>query len=109
MIGKISLKEKIQEIGDKPWTPIEVAKVNDQVIRLALFDGEYPWHKHAKEDELFYVYKGSVIIQFKDRENVVLNEGEIVVVPRGVVHSPRSLKRSYVLMFEPYTLKSPGD
>ncbi|MFX1253261.1 MAG: cupin domain-containing protein [Promethearchaeota archaeon] len=109
MIGKISLKDKIQEIGDRPWTPIEVAKVNDQVIRIALCDGEYHWHKHEKEDELFYVHKGSIIIQFKDRENVVLNEGELLVVPRGVEHCPKSLEKSYVLMFEPYTLKSPGD
>ncbi|MFX0091425.1 MAG: cupin domain-containing protein [Candidatus Hodarchaeota archaeon] len=74
-----------------------------------MYDGEYPWHKHEKEDELFYVHKGRIVIQFRNRENVVLNEGEIVVVPKGVEHSPKSLEKSYVLMFEPSTLKSPGD
>ncbi|MFX0070464.1 MAG: cupin domain-containing protein [Candidatus Hermodarchaeota archaeon] len=109
MTGKISLREKIQEIDDKPWSPIEVAKLNDQVIRIALFDGEYPWHKHTKEDELFYVYKGRIIIQFKDKEDILLNQGELAVVPKGVMHSPKSLEKSYILLFEPYTLRSRGD
>lgn len=108
MIPTINLEDKIKEI-DKPWSPIEVACVNDQVVRMALFDGEYPWHKHTNEDELFYVYRGSIVIQVSGHPNITLQEGEMAVIPKGVEHSPKSLDPSYVLMFEPYVLKSRGD
>ena len=108
MIAAIALKDKIEEMTE-PWAPVEVARVNDQVVRIALFDGEYPWHKHAHEDELFYVYKGSIVIKVKGHSNITLHEGEIAVIPKGVEHSPSSLEPSYVLMFEPQTLKSQGD
>ena len=108
MIRTISLKNKSKELT-KPWSPIEVSRVNDQVARLALFDGEYRWHKHANEDELFYVYRGSIVIRVKGHPNIALHEGEIAVVPKGVEHSPKSPEPSIVLMFEPQTLKSKGD
>ena len=57
MIQKISINEKIKGI-DKPWSPIEIARINDYVIRMALFDGEYHWHKHTNEDELFLCIQG---------------------------------------------------
>lgn len=108
MIQKISINEKIKGI-DKPWSPIEIARINDYVIRMALFDGEYHWHKHTNEDELFYVYKGSIVIQLKDQPDIILHEGEMAVVPKGIEHCPKVLKLSYVLMFEPAVLKSKGD
>jgi len=108
MIRTINLKDKIKELT-KPWFPIEISRVNDQVARLALYDGEYPWHKHANEDELFYVYRGSIVIRVRGHPNITLQEGEIAVIPKGVEHSPRSLEPSYVLMFEPQALKSQGD
>jgi len=108
MITRISLKDKVKDMN-KPWAPVEIARVNDHVVRMALFDGEYPWHIHSNEDELFHVYKGSIIIQVKGCSNITLGEGEMTVMPRGVEHSPRSLEPSYVLMFEPQTLKSQGD
>lgn len=108
MIRTISLEEKIKEI-DKPWTPIEVARVNDQVVRMALLEGEFHWHKHTGEDELFYVYKGSIIIQLKDQPDIVLHEGEIAVIPKGVEHCPKSVEPSYILLFEPYVLQTRGD
>ena len=108
LIPTISLYDKIKEMS-KPWLPIEISRVNDQVVRMALYDGEYPWHKHASEDELFYVYRGSIIIRVKGHSDVTLREGEMVVMPRGVEHSPKSLEPSYVLMFEPQTLRSQGD
>ena len=110
MIFKISIKEKIKRIEDKPWTPIEIARVNDQVVRMALCRGEYHWHKHTNEDELFYVIKGELIIQLRHpNSNIVLKQGEMVVVPKGVEHCPKSLKDTYILMFEPIKLKSCGD
>jgi quercetin dioxygenase-like cupin family protein len=108
MISTISLEDKVKEI-DQPWSPVEVARVNDQVVRMSLVKGEYHWHKHTNEDELFYVYKGKIVIQVKDQEDIVLHEGEMVVVPKGVEHCPKCIEPSYVLVFEPYVLKSGGD
>ena len=108
MIQAINLKDKIKKLT-KPWSPIEVSRVNDQVVRLALYDGEYPWHKHTNEDELFYVVRGSIIIRVKGHPNITLHEGELAMMPKGLKHSPKSLEPSYVLMFEPQALKSQGD
>ncbi|UCE95510.1 MAG: cupin domain-containing protein [Candidatus Bathyarchaeota archaeon] len=108
MIRTINLKDKIKELS-KPWSPIEISQVNDQVVRLALYDGEYPWHKHTDGDELFYVYRGSIVIRVRGHPNITLYEGEIAVMPKGVEHSPKSIEPSFVLMFEPQALKSHGD
>ena len=108
MIPRIDLKDKIKELR-KPWSPVEILRVNDQVVRFALYDGEYPLHKHANEDELFYVYRGSIVIRARGHPNITLREGEMAVMPKGVEHSPKSLEPSYVLMFEPQALKSQGD
>lgn len=108
MIPKINLEDKIKQIN-KPWSPIEVARVNDQVVRMSLLEGEYHWHKHTDEDELFYVYKGSIVIQLKGQPEIVLHSGEMVVIPKGVEHCPKSVEPSYVLLFEPYLLQTRGD
>jgi len=108
MISVISLGNKIREI-DQPWSPIEVARVNDQVVRMSFVKGKYHWHKHTNEDELFYVYKGKIVIQLKDQEDIPLQEGEMAVIPKGVEHCPKSIEPSYVLVFEPYVLKPRGD
>jgi mannose-6-phosphate isomerase-like protein (cupin superfamily) len=108
MISAISLNDKIKEV-EQPWSPVEVTRVNDQVVRMSLLKGEYHWHKHTNEDELFYVYKGKIVIQLKDQKDIVLQEGDMVVIPKGVEHCPKSIEPSYVLVFEPYVLKSRGD
>jgi mannose-6-phosphate isomerase-like protein (cupin superfamily) len=108
MISAISLRDKIKEI-DQPWSPIEVARINDQVVRMSLVKDEYHWHKHTNEDELFYVYRGKIIIQLKNQDDIALHEGEMVVIPKGMEHCPKSVEPSYMLVFEPYVLKSRGD
>jgi len=109
MIPIIILEEKITEIADRPWSPIEVARVNDQVVRLALCRGEYHWHHHTNEDELFYVLRGELTIQLKDDPDLTLREEELAVIPKGVEHCPKSVGDTYILMFEPYALQSRGD
>mgnify|MGYP001578506595 CR=1 FL=1 len=109
MISKKTIEEKIQEINGRPWIPVEVAKVNNQVVRLALYDGEYHWHHHEEEDELFFVYSGQIIIKLKNQPDIALNSGEVAVIPKGVEHCPKSVEPSYVLMFEPQETKSKGD
>ncbi|KHO48250.1 MAG: mannose-6-phosphate isomerase [archaeon GW2011_AR5] len=91
----------------KAWTPIDVAKFNDQAVRMALFKGEYHWHVH-KEDELFYVLKGHMTIQTKAKD-IKLAKGEMATVPKGMKHCTKSEKGAYVLMFEPSVLKSKGN
>ncbi len=105
----IDLQDKIKEINGRPWTPVEIAKVNDQIVRLALMEGEYHWHEHSNEDELFYVVQGNLTIQIKDSPDIILASGQIAVVPRGVQHCPKATKGTYVLMFEPAKLESKGD
>lgn len=107
MIPKANLRNKIEEISE-PFQPVELAKANNQVIRMALIKGEYHWHKHSEEDELFYVLSGELVVQTKD-EAITLNEGELAVVPQGVEHCPKSDNGCYVMMFEPQKLKSEGD
>ncbi len=109
MISIINLEDKIKEIGGKPWSPVDVVRVNDQVIRLALLKGEFHWHKHTNEDELFYVIKGEIVIQLKDQPDITLKEGQMAVIPKGVEHCPRSEESSYVLLFEPFVLQTKGD
>ncbi len=109
MISVIGLRDKIKEIGGKPWSPVDVARVNDQVVRLSLLEGEFHWHKHTNEDELFYVVKGKIVIQLKDQPDITLGEGQMAVIPKGVEHCPKSSESSYVLLFEPYVLKTRGD
>ena len=108
MVETVNLEDKTAEI-DQPWSPIEIARVNDQVVRMALVEGEYHWHKHTNEDELFYVHKGEIIIQLRDQPDVTLHQGEMTVVPKGVEHCPKSAVPSYILVFEPYALDSRGD
>jgi quercetin dioxygenase-like cupin family protein len=108
MISTIRLEDRIREL-DKPWSPVEVARVNDQVVRMSLLEGEYHWHKHTNEDELFYVYRGSITIQLKNQPDITLHEGEMTVIPKGIEHCPKSAEPAYVLVFEPAVLRSRGD
>lgn len=96
----INLKEKINEINDQPWTPIDVLRANDQIVRVALFKGEFNWHKHDF-DEIFHVIEGEIEIQMKGQDNIILKEGEMVAIPKGVEHCPKSTVNSFVLMIEP--------
>jgi mannose-6-phosphate isomerase-like protein (cupin superfamily) len=109
MIPIIDLDDIITEIDGRPWHPIDVAKVNDQVVRMALVKGEYHWHKHTNEDELFYVVRGKMIIQMKTVPDIILSEGQMVVIPKGTEHCPKSDGDTFVLLFEPLKLQTKGD
>lgn len=100
--------EKIKQKLTKPWSPLSVADFDDHVLRIAIFDSEYHWHSHQDEDELFLVYKGSILIE-TDEGNIKLDEGEGVVVPKGLRHKPSAKKPAFVLMIEAKTLDSVGD
>lgn len=98
-MNKINLAEKF-DLFEGYWSPRVIGELNGQYIKLAKFKGEMVWHSHEHEDEYFQVMKGSIILHFKER-SVTLNEGECMVVPRGVEHKPEALQEAHVMLFEP--------
>lgn len=104
---KLNLHEAFGRI-EKPWIPRLAGTVNDCAVKLARFQGEFLWHHHEAEDEMFLVIKGSVRMLFRDR-TVELNEGEMLVVPRGVEHCPIAEADAWVLMVEPATTLNTGN
>ena len=103
----INISQKLS-LFDELWTPKIIDEFNGQQLKLAKVKGEFVWHDHAKEDELFLVIKGKLTIEFKDR-TVEINEGEIFVVPRGVKHKPFAEEETHLLLLEPSTTKHTGD
>ena len=97
---RINIKEKFSKFS-KQWHPHQIAVVDDMQVILAKLKGEFVWHSHDDEDELFQVIKGTLYMQFRDRTEVV-NEGEIIVVPKGVEHNPctKNHEEVHALLFE---------
>lgn len=104
---KVNLEEKLRQFDDY-WHPRIVGELNGQHVKLAKLHGEFPWHSHEKEDEMFYVVKGSFSLHFRDRI-VDLKEGEFYIVPRGVEHRPVAEKEAHVMLFEPASTLNTGD
>ena len=96
---RITLADKFAAITDH-WNPRIVARLNGQEVKLVKFQGEFTWHHHDDEDELFLVHRGSFRMEFRDRV-VELSEGDVIVVPRGVEHRPVADAEVEVLLFEP--------
>jgi mannose-6-phosphate isomerase-like protein (cupin superfamily) len=100
MLEKVNLSDKFN-LFDEHWSPKIAGEVNDSYVKLVKFRGDFVWHKHEEEDEMFLVVKGSITIRLRDGD-VRLEEGEFVVIPRGVEHT-------HVLLFEPKTVLNTGD
>ncbi len=105
-MDKINLAEKLS-LFTEHWSPKIVGELNGQQVKLAKLKGEFVWHHHEQEDELFLVLKGRLTIQLRDRE-VVLDEGECFIVPRGVEHKPVAHEEAHVLLFEPASTLNTG-
>jgi mannose-6-phosphate isomerase-like protein (cupin superfamily) len=103
---KINLAEKLSSFSDH-WNPRIVGELNGQHVKLAKFSGPFIWHQHEHEDELFMVVKGRFTMEFRDR-SVELNEGEVLIVPRGVEHRPVAEEEVHVLLFEPASTVNTG-
>ena len=103
----INLAEKLRSFTDV-WSPKIVGELNGQYVKLVKFEGEYVWHQHANEDELFLVLNGHIDIHFRDRV-VGLDKGECCIVPRGVEHKPVAKKLASVLLFEPAATRNTGN
>jgi len=96
---KVNVADKLALFHDH-WRPKIVGELNGQHVKLVKFSGEFVWHQHDHEDEMFFVIRGRFRIQFRDRE-VELREGEFLIVPRGVEHRPVADEEVSVMLFEP--------
>ena len=106
-INKVNVQEKLNTF-DAYWTPKIVGELNNQLVKVAKFKGEFVTHKHEQEDELFYVIGGTLFIELKDK-TLTLHAGEFVVIPRGVDHKPYAPEEVSVLLFEPATTLNTGN
>ena len=107
MTGAVNLAERFSRFSDQ-WSPKIVGELNDSYIKLAKVQGEFVWHQHANEDEFFLVVQGRLLIRLRDRD-VLLNEGEFFVVPRGVEHLPVAEDEAHILLLEPKATLHTGD
>jgi mannose-6-phosphate isomerase-like protein (cupin superfamily) len=91
------------------WSPKIVARFNDQYVKVAKLLGQFVWHDHAHEDELFYVLRGHLKIEYEDRPAVEIEPGSMHVVPRGVRHNPVAEAECWIVLIEPVATKHTGD
>jgi len=104
---KVKLREKFALFSEH-WSPKIVGDLNGQQVKLVKFQGSFVWHHHDDEDELFLVIQGRFRMEFRDR-SVALEEGEFLIVPRGVEHRPVAEQEVWVLLFEPATTLNTGN
>jgi mannose-6-phosphate isomerase-like protein (cupin superfamily) len=104
---KINLQEKLESF-EEHWQPKIVGELNGQYVKLVKFQGAFVWHHHETEDELFMVVRGRFRMEFRDHE-VWVEEGEFIIVPRGVEHRPVAEKEAHVLLFEPASTLNTGN
>jgi mannose-6-phosphate isomerase-like protein (cupin superfamily) len=103
----VNIAHKFAQIGEY-WSPRIAGELNDSYIKLAKLKGEFVWHHHENEDEMFLVVKGHLIIQLRDRD-LHINEGEFVIIPKGVEHRPVAEEEVQVLLLEPKTTVNTGN
>lgn len=108
IINEINIHEKFDQITEY-WTPKIVGELNGQYIKLAKVKGEFVWHSHQEEDELFMIIKGTLIMDFRDK-TTVSKTGEILIIPKGVEHRPRTEDEEvWIMLFEPKATKHTGE
>jgi mannose-6-phosphate isomerase-like protein (cupin superfamily) len=107
MIEKVNLAEKLS-LFDEQWSPKIVAELNDSYVKVVKFSDEFVWHHHDDEDELFLVVSGRLRMQLRDGD-VVVEPGELIVVPRGVEHCPLAEGETHVVLIEPKTTLNTGN
>jgi mannose-6-phosphate isomerase-like protein (cupin superfamily) len=105
-IDKVNLAEKLSRFTDT-WSPKIVGEINDAQVKLVKLKGEFVWHHHEQEDEMFLVVKGRLLMRLRDRD-IHLDEGEFVIIPRGVEHLPIADDECHVLLLEPKTTLNTG-
>jgi len=106
-IEKTSLAEKLGSFQDY-WSPKIVGELNDSFVKLVKLKGEFVWHHHEAEDELFMVIKGTLLMKLRDRD-IQVQEGEFIIIPRGVEHMPVAEDEVHVLLLEPKSTLNTGN
>ncbi len=107
-MNTINLTQKFDKFQEH-WTPKIIGELNDQFIKIAKVKDEFVWHSHEDEDELFIIQKGTLFIDFKDRTEIV-KPGEIIIVPKGVEHRPRTNgEEVYIMLIEPKSTLHTGN
>lgn len=104
---KVNLAEKFS-LFQEHWTPKIIGELNGQQVKIAKVKGEFVWHDHAEEDELFMVIKGELVIYLRE-EQITLQEGEIYIVPKGIEHKPFAAEECWILLFEPKQTEHTGN
>ncbi|MDF3054990.1 MAG: Cupin 2 conserved barrel protein [Gammaproteobacteria bacterium] len=104
---KVNLQDKLNLFSEY-WSPKIVGDLNDSHVKLVKFQGEFVWHKHDNEDELFFIIKGNLLIKFRDRD-IYLKEGEFIIIPKGVEHLPIAEEEVHAMLIEPKTTLNTGD
>jgi mannose-6-phosphate isomerase-like protein (cupin superfamily) len=104
---RINLEEKLSRFSDT-WNPKIIGELNGQQVKLVRIRGEFVWHAHDNEDELFFVIKGSFRMDFRDK-SVVLSENDMIIVPRGVEHRPVAEEEACIMLFEPSSTLNTGN
>ena len=108
-IESINIMKKFS-LFEQKWTPKIIGELNEQYVKLCKLKGDFVWHSHKNEDELFMVFKGTLLIDFRDGRTVEVKEGEILIVPKGVEHRPHTNGEIvFNLLFEPKTTLHTGD
>jgi len=106
-MGKVNIVEELNSL-DEFWAPKIVGEVNNVLVKVAKFKGEFVWHKHDNEDEMFFVIKGKLLIKFRDKD-VYLGAGEFFIVPKGVEHLPIATEEVHVMLIEPKSTIKTGN
>ncbi len=105
-MDKINIEEKFSLFNDH-WSPKVIGELNGQQVKLAKVKGEFVWHSHENEDELFYIIKGNLTLEFRDK-TVELSPGEMYIIPKGVEHRPIAENEVHLMLFEPAATKHTG-
>lgn len=104
----VNVKKKFK-LFNEHWTPKILGEVNDSFVKIFKAKGEFVWHKHEHEDEFFLVIQGQLKIRIRGKEDLILNEGEFFIVPKGVEHCPYAIEEAHVLLFEPKEVVNTGE
>jgi mannose-6-phosphate isomerase-like protein (cupin superfamily) len=106
-VQKVNIHEKFSKFEDK-WKPMIVGKLNQQYVKLVKIQGEFPWHFHESEDELFYVIEGMMTLRTRETQ-YTLQKDEFIIIPKGIEHSPAAKKETLIMLFEPRTTLNTGN
>lgn len=106
-MDKININEKL-DLFEEYWSPKIIGEVNESYVKVAKLKGEFLWHIHENEDEMFYVLRGLLIIRFRDKD-IIINEGEFLIIPKGIEHMPVAEEEVHVMLIEAKTTLNTGD